>query len=80
MTAEDIQHNMQNIFQVEVKLSLNSISEYDILTGELTVLGYLTLKWRDEVLHWARDDFGGVTRIHVSSGEIWTPNMISTCI
>ena len=76
MTAENIQHNMQNIFQVEVKMSLNSISEYDILTGELTVLGYLTLKWRDEVLHWARDDFGGVTRIHVSSGEIWTPEIL----
>ena len=57
-------------------MSINGISEYDILTGELTVLGYLTLKWRDEVLQWTRDDFGGVSRIRVFENDIWTPEVL----
>ena len=57
-------------------MSLNSISEYDILTGEVTVLGYLTLKWRDELLQWQRDDYGGLSRIRAFENEIWTPEVL----
>ena len=38
-------------------------------------MGYITLKWRDELLQWQETDFGGVTRINVAPNEIWAPSL-----
>lgn len=64
-----------HLFQVQVKMSLSSISEYDVITGKLTVSGYLTLRWVDELLQWKSEDFDGVSKINVAQGEIWTPEI-----
>ena len=65
----------RHLLQVQIKLSLNAIKEYSVITGRLTVSGYLTFKWTDELLHWSRDDFGALTRISVTRTEIWTPDI-----
>ena len=54
------------------------ITEYDIITGKLTLSGYLTLKWKDEILQWQESAFGGVSRISVDIEEIWNPQLRQT--
>ena len=56
-------------------MSITSISDYNIENGKLTVSGFITLKWKDELLHWDEAHFGGVTRIIVSKDDVWIPEL-----
>ena len=56
-------------------MSVTSISAYDIGNGKLTVSGYLTLKWTDELLHWNEAQFGAVTRIIADRDDVWVPEL-----
>ena len=58
-----------------MKLSITSISKYDIASGILTISGYLIAKWTDQLLHWDETQFDAVTRISVESDEIWVPSL-----
>ena len=58
-----------------IKVSVTGISEYDIITGKLTVSGYQTLKWTDDILQWTTSEFSGVNRISLGADEIWFPHM-----
>ena len=56
-------------------MSVTSISDYDIGNGKLTVSGYLTLKWTDELLHWDDAQFGAVTKIIANKDDVWVPEL-----
>ena len=56
-------------------MAVTSISDYDIENGKLTMSGYLSLKWTDELLYWKENDFGGVNRIIVSRDDVWVPEL-----
>ena len=61
-----------------MKMSVTGITEYDIITGKLTVSGYLTLKWTDEFLQWQDSIFRAITKISVGVDEIWVPQVQQT--
>ena len=56
-------------------MSVTGISDYDIENGKLTVSGFITLKWTDELLHWEETQFGAVTRIIANKDEVWIPEL-----
>ena len=56
-------------------MSITSLSDYDIENGKLTVSGFITLKWTDELLHWNDTQHGAVTRIIATKDEVWTPEI-----
>ena len=55
---------------------IGSILSFDMTTGKLACPGYMLLSWRDEEIIWNASDFSGVSRLTLSSEDIWTPKFV----
>lgn len=66
---------MNDVVQINAKLQLNSAQKFDIVNGQITVHGYLILKWYDELLSWD-STLNNITNITVFNKMIWHPSVM----
>ena len=52
-----------------------SLKDVDMITGRITVLGYVMASWTDQQLVWKISDYSGLYRFALSLEEIWTPEL-----
>ena len=57
-------------------MGVTGITSFDMTTGKLISTGYLYVSWTDEQLLWNSSDFNGLSRLTISSNDIWTPNFV----
>lgn len=66
---------MNDVVQINAALQLNSAQKFDIVNGQITVHGYLILKWYDELLSWD-STVNNITNITVFNKMIWHPSVM----
>lgn len=61
--------------QVKVDLLLSGLHHIDETHQQMTSVGVLTVRWKDELLTWDPSSFGGANFIDVPQGKIWKPDL-----
>lgn len=61
--------------QVEVDLLLSGLHHIDETHQQMTSVGVLTVRWKDEFLTWDPSLFGRANFIDVPQGKIWKPDL-----
>ena len=69
-----VNEHMQPL-QLEVKISLLEVTQFDTINEELIVVVELETRWNDYRLRWDPDKFGQVHKIDYPFHEVWTPNI-----
>ncbi|CAL1543067.1 unnamed protein product, partial [Lymnaea stagnalis] len=60
---------------VTAKLNVGTIMGLDIKNQVLSINGFISFKWIDELLTWNPDDYGGIKDMVVPQTIIWKPDM-----
>lgn len=68
--------NASDAVQVDFGLSLQNIMKVDWSSGTITTLVWYNMEWKDEVLTWNPAESSGITSIHVSPDDIYTPDIM----
>lgn len=63
---------------VSCELSLVSIMEVNGMEGSVSISGYFTISWTDEILTWAPATYGNANEITLPHDVIWKPPLIVT--
>lgn len=42
----------------------------------MTTIVWVEQEWTDYKLKWDPDDYGGITKLHVPSEDIWRPDLV----
>ena len=61
--------------QVKIKLSVSSITNFEVDSGILMFTGQLVVTWRDTIHTWTTADFGGISRLSVTEKQLWMPTL-----
>ena len=61
--------------QVKIKLSVSSITNFEVDSGILMFTGQLVVTWRDDIHTWTTADFGGISRLSVTEKQLWMPTL-----
>ncbi|XP_061185774.1 neuronal acetylcholine receptor subunit beta-4-like [Saccostrea echinata] len=61
--------------QVSVDLLLTGLQGLNEAHQQMTSMGILTIKWKDEFLTWTPSSYGGATYIDVPQGLVWKPDI-----
>ena len=61
---------------ISVKVYLQSISELNEISGQLTATMGLLLLWNDSQLTWNPTKYGGMTKLGLEASKIWTPDLL----
>ncbi|KAK3094590.1 hypothetical protein FSP39_003701 [Pinctada imbricata] len=64
-----------NIF-VGVSMHLASLNDINEMSGTMSTVAYLTLRWRDPRLRWDPDIYDQLRRISLPMRKIWVPNIL----
>ncbi|CAC5396104.1 HTR3 [Mytilus coruscus] len=69
--------NLNEPVTVNVDLFLNSVIDFDVLTGILTFAGTFSLTWDDEQIasRWNNSEFNDITMTQLNVHEIWVPKI-----
>ncbi|CAC5364339.1 unnamed protein product [Mytilus coruscus] len=69
--------NLNEPVTVNVDLLLNSVIDFDVLTGILTFAGTFLLKWDDEqiAMKWKNSEFNDITMTQLNVHEVWVPKI-----
>ena len=68
--------NLNSPVELEVWLVIFSIYDVMLDTGQLISRSTLILHWKDEHLTWIPSNYGNITKIYLTSKEVWMPNVI----
>jgi hypothetical protein len=60
---------------VSVELLLTGLHGLDEAKQQMTSVGILTIKWRDDYLIWNPSSYGGATYIYVPQDLVWKPDL-----
>ncbi|XP_065944320.1 neuronal acetylcholine receptor subunit alpha-3-like [Magallana gigas] len=60
---------------VSMELLLTGFHGLHEATQQMSSMGILTIKWKDEFLTWTPSSYGGATYIDVPQGKIWKPDL-----
>ncbi|BFZ04194.1 hypothetical protein BsWGS_07233 [Bradybaena similaris] len=69
-------HNQSRVLRVNVSFSLLTIVDVDDVSQSFHCNGLIKFVWRDEMLAWDPDEYGGQTMIHPQAKDIWRPRVI----
>lgn len=67
--------NQNEVISVSVELLLTGLHGLDETKQQMTSVGVLTIKWRDDYLSWTPSSYGGATYIDVPQGLVWKPDL-----
>ena len=69
--------NLNEPVTVKVDLFLNSVVDFDVLTGILTFAGIFSLLWDDEQIgtRWNNSKFSEITKTQLNVHEVWVPKI-----
>ena len=59
---------------ISVKVYLQSISELNEISGQLTATMDIHLLWNDSQLTWNPTKYSGLTRFTLDAAKVWTPD------
>jgi nicotinic acetylcholine receptor len=65
--------NQTDILNVDVSLNVVAINDFDEIQGYISVTGYLTMNWIDEIIGWDPNSYGGRRTIVVPPDVVWRP-------
>ena len=68
--------NLSNPVQIGVLLLIYSIYDVKLDTGQLISRSTLILHWKDEHSTWIPSNYRNITKIYLTSKEVWMPNVI----
>lgn len=66
--------NLENNLTVHVGLSLNHVDVDDILQ-EMEINAWAVMSWTDAFIHWDKENYGELDRLHFDADEIWLPDI-----
>jgi len=58
---------------VTVSFKINGISDFDEVTGELKVVGVITLQWVNTLLTWNPNTYGKIDEFVMVQNDVWHP-------
>ncbi|XP_062578866.1 neuronal acetylcholine receptor subunit beta-4-like [Saccostrea cucullata] len=61
--------------QVSLDLLMTGLEGLNEAQQQMTSMGVITMKWRDEFLTWTPSSYGGATYIDVPQGLVWKPDI-----
>ncbi|VDI06885.1 Hypothetical predicted protein [Mytilus galloprovincialis] len=61
---------------IGVDMMLDSIKDYDEVSGTLTVLATYVLKWHDELRNWNQSEYGNLSLMRTPILETWIPKIL----
>ncbi|VDI63748.1 Hypothetical predicted protein [Mytilus galloprovincialis] len=69
--------NLSEPVTVNIDLYLNSVIDFDVLTGILTFAGTFSLSWDDEQIgaRWNNSEFSEITKTQLNVHEVWVPKI-----
>ena len=72
--------NQDDALNVSVAFVFKGVSNFDEMTGVITIVGGLLYSWRDERIKWDPDDYGQLNDIALPASYVWIPvlNLINT--
>ncbi|KAL4222800.1 hypothetical protein ACF0H5_018840 [Mactra antiquata] len=68
--------NQTEPLQVFLEFQLLGIIEFDEVLAKLSVIAVTFLYWRDELMTWNPEDYGGLDVFYIASQKVWTPNLV----
>lgn len=68
--------NQSKIVAVKVSAELMTVQHFDEVEGHLTVMMVFILQWKDEIMTWNPNDYGGIHNIEIDNELVWTPVII----
>ncbi|CAJ0944425.1 unnamed protein product, partial [Mesorhabditis belari] len=68
--------NASDALTVYFGASLCRLIDVDEVNQVLTTSLWLEMQWTDSKLVWNPKDYGGTRKIHISSDQIWTPDVV----
>ncbi|CAC5374644.1 CHRNA7 [Mytilus coruscus] len=68
--------NQTHSVEIGVYMMLESIKDYDEVSGTLTVVATYILYWYDELRNWNTSDYGNLTIIRTPILETWIPKIL----
>ncbi|KAI4493718.1 PREDICTED: neuronal acetylcholine receptor subunit alpha-2-like [Polistes canadensis] len=66
--------NQQEVTNVTLEL-VPRFLEFNDWSSAMTLHSWMALNWKDEHLTWNPSNFDGITSLHISSDEIWVPDL-----
>ena len=69
--------NLSEPVTVNVDLYLNSVIDFDVLTGIFTFAGTFALQWNDEqiAMRWNNSEFNDIAMTQLNVHEVWVPKI-----
>ncbi|KAL4222789.1 hypothetical protein ACF0H5_018829 [Mactra antiquata] len=68
--------NQTEPVQVSIGLQLLNILEFDEIHEKLSIICVTYLFWKDELLTWTPEDYGGLQTVEFESHQVWTPMFV----
>ncbi|XP_022083251.1 neuronal acetylcholine receptor subunit alpha-10-like [Acanthaster planci] len=68
--------NSSGPLNVTLRLLIAQLVDFDEPEQKLTIHAWQKMSWRDELLVWNPDDYGGQNVIHVFPSDIWMPRLV----
>jgi hypothetical protein len=67
--------NQTDAISVNISLNVVALNDYDEVQGFISIAGFLTVTWIDEIISWDPDDFGGRQFLVIPENDIWRPSL-----
>ncbi|VDI06887.1 Hypothetical predicted protein [Mytilus galloprovincialis] len=68
--------NQTDFVEIRVLMTLESIKDYDEVSGTLTVVGTYVLYWQDEMRNWNESEYGNLSVMRTPIIETWIPKIL----
>ena len=68
--------NQTEKVEIRIYMALNSLQDYDEVTGILKISAYIMLYWNDEIRIWNTTDYNGLDLIQLPVQNTWIPKII----
>ncbi|CAC5396106.1 unnamed protein product [Mytilus coruscus] len=70
-------NNLSESVTINVDLFLNSVIDFDVLTGIMTIAGSFFISWEDEQIatRWNDSEFSDMTLTQFNVHEVWVPKL-----
>ena len=68
--------NMSEIVDINVRIFLNNIENFDISSGTLSLSFTVHSTWRDDYKIWNSSDFDGISVTSIPKSTLWIPTML----
>ncbi|KAL4222510.1 hypothetical protein ACF0H5_018549 [Mactra antiquata] len=68
--------NQSEVLNINLTLNLFSLLEMDQVRGAAIYDIELKCEWYDEIIQWDPANYNGISQLHLSSKDVWTPPMV----